>query len=860
MSEGVYQYTLDNGLNVVIHRLERARLVRVSILHRAGPALEDPQHPGVSLLLLGLMRSSSPGYPNGESSRQLRLSSCSQWSSRSPDCIEFAALTFPAFLPDVLSIQADRLRGLSATPVEVARVQEKLIDDPPWPHDAGPGSRLEALLFRSAYAGSAYGAAPQLSDSSLAKLSPSDVEAFHAATFAPGNAVLVLEGPLDPLAALELVQRAFEGVPRGPEVALPRPPTPASVLPEPSVRGCRGFRGYWIGLGFRLPCSTPREVALVSVATELLGAITQDVRVRQVSGEAFVTLARHRWYPPGMGAGRNARPDSVLIDEWDTWIRGTKRALGPGLRHALLEVARRDARSRMVGAQESQRGLVRGAQALLLNGTAVLPWNSTDSVLASLDLELARDWLTRAFAASAPTRAALHGCDFPALDKTAPDEGGPALDEHFQIKGTTPLLTAAEAHSALAAYRGEPIVQIERARLRGGAPTYLLRVPHDFRVALYGRRELATRGLRTGDVPLNALLRAYSWVDVMADDLAGRDERLQYDLHVTAEAEGFSYRATVPQNELAQMASSLAQRMSPDDFRNLRALNSRPVSADTTLAEPRWLYAQWLRWRMILGEDHPALAGYWDTQRRPMRFRGAQLREVQQRMERAADLHLLAAGDLTAAQFVEAVDRDLGRQAGGRGHAALCAFTCRLQHIDGVIVPNPDRHRCVVAVTMPPCAMAEGAPLDWATAVLALGLIEQSYPLALEAWANRAGCTRVTELVTDCAPELVHQTLVALRGQVRAVLSAAPDDGELARARLALCARIARESNSSESAVSLLREIADYGLPPSDPINAVLGVEASAVATALHAMLDADLFAFSVEGPLTREALESLRP
>ena len=86
------------------------------------------------------------------------------------------------------------------------------------------------------------------------------------------------------------------------------------------------------------------------------------------------------------------------------------------------------------------------------------------------------------------------------------------------------------------------------------------------------------------------------------------------------------------------------------------------------------------------------------------------------------------------------------------------------------------------------------------------------------------------------------------------------DPDVLARARLKLAGSLTQSLEDPVEAGMLLKGIAMSGRVPDDPVLSVLEVSPARAEALLHAWIQPERFAFTVEGPLLEETIEQLRP
>ncbi len=243
----VREETLDNGLRVVVSPDHRAPVFALHIQTAAGAANDlappggGPARPGLAHLVEHLLFAGSPRAPHGAYDALLSAAGGENNAWTEHDAMAVHMVAPVEALDLALALEADRLAALDresvAARLDVERAvveRERAIDrDSPGGLDL---AALRAALYPPGHpdAGSVAGSA-----SALAEVTVDEVLAFHAGAWAPGNAVLVLVGDVDPDDALARIRAHFAPVPARPATPAPDGTEDRSgssqPLPEPVV-------------------------------------------------------------------------------------------------------------------------------------------------------------------------------------------------------------------------------------------------------------------------------------------------------------------------------------------------------------------------------------------------------------------------------------------------------------------------------------------------------------------------------------------------------------------------------------------------------------------------------------------------
>jgi predicted Zn-dependent peptidase len=212
------QFTLANGLRVVVHEDRKAPVVAVSIWYNVGSKDEPKGRTGFAHLFEHLMFNGSENAP-GEYFNYTRQMGATDlngttWFDRTN---YFQTVPRPA-LERALFLESDRMGYLLGAVTQqnltnqIGVVQNEKRQGDNEPYGLVEYAQLEALFPEGhPYRHSTIGSMADLSAASL-----EDVKSWFRDNYGPNNAVLVLAGDINAAEARPLVERYFGAIPRGP--------------------------------------------------------------------------------------------------------------------------------------------------------------------------------------------------------------------------------------------------------------------------------------------------------------------------------------------------------------------------------------------------------------------------------------------------------------------------------------------------------------------------------------------------------------------------------------------------------------------------------------------------------------------
>jgi zinc protease len=224
----VEQFSLPNGLRVVLHEDHKTPVVAVNLWYRVGSKDEKPGRTGFAHLFEHMMFQGSKHHDSDYFIPLERLGADLNGTTGEDDTVYYETVPSNA-LELVLWLEADRLGFLPPSMTQqrldnqrsvVKNERRESVDNVPY------GQAEEALLkvlypADHPYHHSVIGSMADLSAAHLA-----DVSAFFRSYYVPNNAILSIAGDFEREQAKTWIKKYFGPLPKGPEVVRPKPRTP----------------------------------------------------------------------------------------------------------------------------------------------------------------------------------------------------------------------------------------------------------------------------------------------------------------------------------------------------------------------------------------------------------------------------------------------------------------------------------------------------------------------------------------------------------------------------------------------------------------------------------------------------------
>ncbi len=259
------EHRLDNGVRVVIEENHVAPLVAVQVWVASGAADDPPALAGAAHFYEHLVLRGGKRRGPGGGAREIEgvKGTLGAWTGLD-ETVYHAEVASP-FLELGLDVLADAIANPNLDPAEVERVRKQALDEIA-ATAADPRLRANQALFAAAFAGDRHGQPVLGTAASVAALTPAALAAHFPETHGASGLTVVVVGDVD-RSAINAVERAFGGIPRGREAAAAAiaPGTPRRV----AVTGGGGGPAEVI-VGFRTGKLAVKDVAALDLLAALL--------------------------------------------------------------------------------------------------------------------------------------------------------------------------------------------------------------------------------------------------------------------------------------------------------------------------------------------------------------------------------------------------------------------------------------------------------------------------------------------------------------------------------------------------------------------------------------------------------------
>lgn len=305
----VSEFTLDNGLQVVVIPDHRAPVVTHMIWYKVGAADEPKGVSGIAHFLEHLMFKSTEKIPLGEFSKIVARLGGQDNAFTGHDVTSYFQRISKERLKTVMEMEADRMVNLRLTEPEVLTERDVILEERRSRIENNPAAILDEQMSATLYYSHPYGTPVIGWEHEMAQLSREDALDFYKLFYAPNNAVLVVAGDVTADEVRVLAEEAYGKIPANPEVTSARkrptePPQRAArriTYSDPRAGNASFHRDY---IAPSYVTAKPGDAEALDLLMKIAGdGSTSRLYKRLVVDEKIASSAGGRYSGSGLDSG-----------------------------------------------------------------------------------------------------------------------------------------------------------------------------------------------------------------------------------------------------------------------------------------------------------------------------------------------------------------------------------------------------------------------------------------------------------------------------------------------------------------------------------------------------------------------------
>jgi zinc protease len=400
-SPRVVEFTLGNGLQILVIPDHRAPVVTQMIWYKVGAADEPRGSSGIAHFLEHLMFKGTDAIPPGQFSKIVARNGGEDNAFTNHDVTAYFQRVAKDRLPTVMAMEADRMANLRLSVEDVTTERNVILEERRSRVDNDPSSILQEQMMAALYANHPYGIPIIGWAHEIAALDRADALGFYKRFYAPNNALLVVAGDVEPDEVRKLAEETFGKLP--PHAALndrSRPQEPEHYAPvrvelEDPRAGRMTVQRYYLTPSYAT--AEPGEAEALDLLMRIAAAGSVSKLYKRLVIEQKTAASAGGWYSDsGLDDGRVAfyaiGAEKVTPAELEKAMEGVVAELREnGVTQAELDRARSAYLAEFIYTSDSQSRMARHYGWRLATGMSVADVEAWPDRLKQVTVENIRD-------------------------------------------------------------------------------------------------------------------------------------------------------------------------------------------------------------------------------------------------------------------------------------------------------------------------------------------------------------------------------------------------------------------------------------------------------------------------------------
>ncbi len=216
------EYTMENGLHVILHQDNSTPIVLVSIMYHVGSKNENPERTGFAHFFEHLMFEGTKNIDRGDYFKIIQESGGTLNANTSFDRTYYFQILPSNQLELGLWMESERLLHAKVDSLGIATQKGVVTEEMKQTRDNQPYGRLLTETLKRAFTVHPYRWDVLGADPHIRNATDQEFVDFYNTFYVPNNAVLIVAGDFQKEDARKLVNRYFAGIPKG-KRKIPRP-------------------------------------------------------------------------------------------------------------------------------------------------------------------------------------------------------------------------------------------------------------------------------------------------------------------------------------------------------------------------------------------------------------------------------------------------------------------------------------------------------------------------------------------------------------------------------------------------------------------------------------------------------------
>ncbi len=208
----IQEFTLKNGLKLVVQEDHRAPVVVSQVWYRAGALDEVNGKTGVAHVLEHMMFKGTKKVPAGQFSRLIAAAGGKENAFTGMDYTCYFQQLEKSHLPLSFKLEADRMTNLQISDEEFAKEIKVVMEERRWRTEDKPQSKVNEQFQSTAFRAHPYARPVVGFMNDLEHMTVADAREWYNTWYAPNNAIIVVVGDVKTQEVLKLAKQYFGNI------------------------------------------------------------------------------------------------------------------------------------------------------------------------------------------------------------------------------------------------------------------------------------------------------------------------------------------------------------------------------------------------------------------------------------------------------------------------------------------------------------------------------------------------------------------------------------------------------------------------------------------------------------------------
>ncbi len=264
------EYTMPNGLHVILQEDHSTPIVAVSVMYHVGSKNEDPQRTGFAHFFEHLLFEGSDNIKRGEYMKFIQSAGGQLNANTTQDRTFYYEVLPSNQLELALWMESERMAHAKIDDIGVETQRKVVKEEKKQRYDNTPYGQLINVIFENAYTTYPYRWSPIGKEQYIDQATLDEFMNFYHTFYVPNNAVLVISGDITVDNSKQLINKYFGEIAKGTK-AIPRPTEVEPIQKaEKRVNFYDNIQLPAVILGYHIPKQGTDDYYAVQLLTQLL--------------------------------------------------------------------------------------------------------------------------------------------------------------------------------------------------------------------------------------------------------------------------------------------------------------------------------------------------------------------------------------------------------------------------------------------------------------------------------------------------------------------------------------------------------------------------------------------------------------